>query len=108
VDNQLVDAFEILVTLGCVAGGVLQRSDRVGTLSLGTGLLAWALGDVIWTLEGSPNGPSLADGFYIAFYRLAFFAIVRPTPCVTCRQFQQSCTDSVALGFDRVPAALND
>jgi diguanylate cyclase len=77
VDNQLVDAFEILVALGCVAAGVLQRSDRLGILSLGAGLLAWALGDVIWTLEGSPNGPSLADGFYIAFYPLAYFAIVR-------------------------------
>ena len=77
VDNQLVEAFEVLVALGCIACGVVRRSDRLGTLSLGVGLLAWALGDVIWTLEGSPNGPSTADAFYIAFYPLAYLAIVR-------------------------------
>jgi diguanylate cyclase (GGDEF)-like protein len=76
IDNQLVEAFEILVALGCIAGGLLQRSGRLGTLSLGVGLLAWALGDVIWSLEGSPNGPSVADTFYIAFYPLAYLAIV--------------------------------
>jgi diguanylate cyclase (GGDEF)-like protein len=77
VDNQLVEAFEVLVALGCIAGGLMRHSDRLGTLALGAGLLAWALGDVIWTLEGSPNGPSLADAFYIAFYPLAYLAIVR-------------------------------
>ena len=76
IDNQLVEAFEVLVAIGCIAGGIVQRSGRLGTLSLGFGLLAWSLGDVIWTLEGSPNGPSTADGFYIAFYPLAYLAIV--------------------------------
>jgi diguanylate cyclase (GGDEF)-like protein len=73
----LVEAFEVIVALGCIAGGLLRRSDRLGTLSLGVGLLAWAIGDVIWTAEGSPNGPSTADAFYIAFYPLAYLAIVR-------------------------------
>lgn len=77
VDNQLVEAFEVLVALGCVTGGLARRSGRLGTLSLGIGLLAWAFGDVIWTLEGSPNNPSTADAFYIAFYPLAYLAIVR-------------------------------
>ena len=76
VDNQLVEAFEVLVALGCIAGGLVQRAGRLASLSLGAGLLAWALGDVIWTLEGSPNGPSLADAFYIAFYPLAYLALV--------------------------------
>jgi diguanylate cyclase len=76
VDNQLVEAFEVLVALACLAGGLARRSVRLGALSLGFGLLAWALGDVIWTLEGSPNNPSLADAFYIAFYPLAYLAIV--------------------------------
>lgn len=76
VDNQLVETFEVLVAIGCLAGGMTQRSTRLGSLSLGAGLLAWAFGDVIWTLEGSPNNPSLADAFYIAFYPLAYLAIV--------------------------------
>jgi diguanylate cyclase (GGDEF)-like protein len=76
IDNQLVEAFEVLVALGCLAGGLVQRGGRLGAFSLGAGLLAWALGDIIWTLEGSPNNPSVADGFYIAFYPLAYVAIM--------------------------------
>lgn len=77
VDNQLVDAFEIAMALGCLTSACAQRADRIGSLALGAGLLAWALGDVIWTLESSPSGPSAADAFYIAFYPLAYLALIR-------------------------------
>jgi diguanylate cyclase (GGDEF)-like protein len=76
VDNQLVDAFEIVMALGCLASACAQRTDRVAAVALGAGLLAWALGDVLWTVEGSPSGPSAADAFYIAFYPLAYLALV--------------------------------
>lgn len=76
VDNGLVDAFEVAVALGCLASALVRRSGLVGTTALGAGLMAWALGDVVWTLESSPNGPSLADAFYIAFYPLAYLALI--------------------------------
>jgi len=46
-----------------------HRRPRSGTVGLGDG-------DVIWSLESSPNGPSLADGFYLAFYPLAYVALM--------------------------------
>jgi diguanylate cyclase (GGDEF)-like protein len=76
LDNGLVDAFEIAMALGCLTCVLVRKSGRVGTTALGAGLLAWALGDVVWTLESSPNGPSLADGFYLAFYPLAYLALM--------------------------------
>ena len=47
---------------------------------LGAALLSWALGDVVLTIESlggnTPPTPSLADVFYIAFFPLAYVAIV--------------------------------
>ncbi len=77
VDNQLVEGFEIAVALGCLLGSRAQPAgQRLGAIALGAGLLAWAFGDVTWTLEGSPSTPSLADAFYIAFYPLAYLALM--------------------------------
>ena len=64
------------MALGCLTCVIVRQSGRVGTAALGAGLLAWAMGDVIWSLESSPNGPSLADGFYLAFYPLAYLALM--------------------------------
>ena len=76
VDNQLVDAFEIVLALGCLARAFGPRPGRGPALALGAGLLAWALGDVIYTLEGSPSGVSAADALYLAFYPLAYVALM--------------------------------
>ena len=76
IDNQLVDAFEVIVALGCLARGLRRGEGRGTALALGAGLLAWALGDVAWTLESSPGSPSVADGFYLVFYPLAYLAVV--------------------------------
>ena len=49
-------------------------------LAFGLGLLAWAIGDTIFTLESqggaSPPTPSLADAFYLAMYPLAYLGIM--------------------------------
>ena len=76
IDNEFVDAFEVIVALGCLARGLRRDKGRGTALALGAGLLAWALGDVAWTLESSPGSPSVADGFYLAFYPLAYLAVV--------------------------------
>jgi diguanylate cyclase len=76
IDNQVVDAFEVVLALGCLARARTRRPGRSVALMLGLGLLAWALGDIVWTLESSPSTPSLADGFYLVFYPLASLALV--------------------------------
>ena len=49
-------------------------------IALGAGLLAWSLGDVLWSIEtlggGNPPTPSPADAFYLVFYPLACVAII--------------------------------
>jgi diguanylate cyclase len=76
LDNQLVDAFEIVLALACLARAVRPGPVRPAALALGAGLLAWALGDVVWTIEVSPPTPSIDDGFYLAFYPLAYLALM--------------------------------
>ncbi len=76
IDNQLVDAFEVVLALGCLARACSRRPRRRIALLLGAGLLAWAIGDVVWTLESSPSSASVADAFYLAFYPLACLALI--------------------------------
>jgi diguanylate cyclase (GGDEF)-like protein len=72
--------FEIVASGLCFARAIVDRRDRLVALILGSGLLAWSLGDVVWTLEtrgGSlPPTPSWADILYLAFYPLAFTGLV--------------------------------
>ena len=76
IDNQLVDAFEVILALGCLARALRRGPGRTVPLLLGAGLLAWALGDIAWTLESSPSTPSIADAFYLVFYPLACVALL--------------------------------
>ena len=47
---------------------------------MGLGLLAWSIGDILFTLESrggaSPPTPSPADAFYLMLYPLAYLAIM--------------------------------
>ena len=45
-------------------------------MALGAGLLAWALGGIVWGLESPPSIPSAADFFSLAFYPLATVALL--------------------------------
>ena len=78
--NWVVDGFELVVALLCVARALTGGPRRFVALALGTGLLAWSLGDILWSVETlggrDPSTPSPADLFYILFYPLACAAIV--------------------------------
>jgi diguanylate cyclase (GGDEF)-like protein len=80
LDGWGVVAFEAVASVLCLARGVARRPGRTAVLVLGFGLLAWALGDASLTLESlggaNPPVPSVADGFYLAFYPLAYVATV--------------------------------
>lgn len=80
IRRWLVAAVELIASGLCLARGLLWRSRRAVALTLGAGLLAWALGDVALTIESlggaTPPTPSPADAFYLAFFPLAYVAVV--------------------------------
>ena len=80
LDNWTVDAFELSVALLCLSRFLVKRPGRSVGLAFGLGLLAWAIGDTIFTLESqggaSPPTPSAADAFYLLMYPLAYLGIM--------------------------------
>jgi len=80
VNNWGVDAFELVAAGLCIARAVVGGPLRSVALVLGIGLLAWTMGDILWSIEtiggGNPPTPSPADIFYLLFYPLACVAIV--------------------------------
>jgi diguanylate cyclase len=73
-------AFEMVVSVLALLRGVTTKRNRTAPLALGTGMLMWAVGDVVLTLESrhgaTPTSPSLADLFYLGFFPLAYLALV--------------------------------
>jgi diguanylate cyclase (GGDEF)-like protein len=80
IDGWGLDAFELIVSVLCIAGGLRRRSGRAVALILGVGLASWSLGDFSLTIESlggaTPPVPSPADAFYLAFFPLAYIALV--------------------------------
>jgi diguanylate cyclase (GGDEF)-like protein len=80
LDDWCVDGFEVVAAGLCIAKGVPRRPGRAMPLILGLALLSWATGDIVLAIESlggaTPSTPSLADGFYVAFYPLAYVAVV--------------------------------
>ena len=80
LDNWFVDAFEVGVALLCLGRALVPRAGRTVALALGLGLLAWAVGDVLFTVESqggaSPPTPSAADVGYLLMYPLAYLGIM--------------------------------
>ncbi len=79
-DNWSVDAFEVTLALLCLGRYLYKRAGREVGLAMGLGLLAWSLGDVVFTIESrggaSPPTPSVADAFYLIMYPLAYLAVM--------------------------------
>jgi diguanylate cyclase (GGDEF)-like protein len=80
LDGWAVDAFELVVFGLALAGAMARRSNRALPLALAGSILMWTLGDVALTIESlggaTPPTPSVADAFYIAFYPVAYLALV--------------------------------
>jgi diguanylate cyclase len=80
LEDWIVTGFEIVVSGMCIARGIMRRRGRLMALTLGASLLAWSLGDLALTAESiggvTPPTPSLADAFYLAFFPLAYVAVV--------------------------------
>jgi diguanylate cyclase (GGDEF)-like protein len=80
LDGWSVVVWEIIVCAMAIARGVLYRRGRAVAFALGLSILAWAIGDLALTIESlggrTPSTPSVADGFYMAFYPLAYVGIL--------------------------------
>jgi two-component system, cell cycle response regulator len=70
----------IAAGLVCVARGVLRRPERVAWVFVGVAVLAWGIGDTVWTFtvagEADPPFPSYADIGFLSVYPPAYVAIV--------------------------------
>jgi diguanylate cyclase (GGDEF)-like protein len=79
VDGWLVAGGEVVVALLCLARAIGPRRGRAVPLLLGAGVLSWAMGDVVLTIESSGEAtattPSLADAFYLGFYPFVYVAV---------------------------------
>jgi diguanylate cyclase (GGDEF)-like protein len=75
-----VAGFEILGSALCLARGFARRPVRAVALTLGVGLLMWAVGDLVTAIESrggaEPPTPSLADVFFLAFFPFTYVAVV--------------------------------
>src|SRR3954452_21727390 len=78
LEDYLYDVIDLIAAGLCLSRGVLRRDDRAAWLLIGTGLLAWALGDASWSfvLSEDPPTPSVADALYLAFYPCALVGVV--------------------------------
>jgi diguanylate cyclase (GGDEF)-like protein len=80
IDGWGVDAGELIAGALCVARACTSRPGRSVILPVGIGILMWATGDIVVTVQSlggaTPPSPGLADIFYLAFYPLTYGALV--------------------------------
>jgi two-component system, cell cycle response regulator len=84
VDNFFQDWVYCGATVGagamCALRGVAIPKERLAWLVMGAGLLAWAAGDITWTVlladDPSPPYPSVSDVLYLAFYPASYASLL--------------------------------
>jgi diguanylate cyclase len=112
IDGWGVIAVELVAAGLCIARGIARKQARLVPFALGASILAWTLGDVALTIESAggatPPTPSVADGFYLAFFPLAYAGIAMFIRGEVRRLNTPSWLDSViaALGAAAVCSAF--
>jgi diguanylate cyclase (GGDEF)-like protein len=80
LDGWMVVGVELVASALCMARALVDRPGRGAAFVLGLSLLSWTIGDVIVTVESfggaTPPSSSPSTIFYLAFYPLAYVAIV--------------------------------
>ena len=76
LEDPLVGALGIALALGCLARALSDRPGRPVSLALGAGLLAFAVGNIGVHPGSAASASSVAAGFSLLFYPLAFLALV--------------------------------
>jgi two-component system cell cycle response regulator len=78
-NDYLYTALELTAVALCFARSWLRTDDRAAWLFIGSGLLAWTGGDLVWTLwlnhVAEPPYPSVADALYLTEYPAAYIGL---------------------------------
>src|SRR5438876_7833582 len=77
-NRWLYNALILLALAACVIRTVRVRVERRAWLVLSAGVAAWAVAELLFDFAygGSPPFPSVADGFYLAFYPACYVALL--------------------------------
>jgi diguanylate cyclase (GGDEF)-like protein len=79
INGPVYDAVVVCAGLGCLLRASRGGPERGAWVAIAVSILAWAAGEIWWTLyiEGNPNAPypSPADLGYLAFYPLAVLGL---------------------------------
>jgi diguanylate cyclase (GGDEF)-like protein len=79
INGAVYDAVVVCAGLGCLLRASRGGPERAAWIAIAASILAWAAGEIWWTLyiEGNPNAPypSPADLGYLAFYPLAVLGL---------------------------------
>ena len=70
-DDFVYNGLLVIAAGGCVLRAALYREERPAWLLLGVGMVAWATGDIYYTLA-DPEFPSLSDVGYLLFYPASY------------------------------------
>lgn len=77
LDNWVSDVAEWVAAAVCLAGAVRAERSRAAWFLVGAALVAWAIGDAIWSLRGDPaEVAGVSDVFWLAWYPLLVAALV--------------------------------
>ncbi|HZQ66207.1 MAG TPA: HD domain-containing phosphohydrolase [Gaiellaceae bacterium] len=76
-DHWLYNALILLGLAACVYRACAVAAERTAWIVFSAGVGAWALGEIFYDFvyAGDPPFPSVADGFYLAFYPLCYVAL---------------------------------
>ena len=78
--DWVYNGVSVLAGSMCVLRGVAVRQERVAWLVMGAGLLAWAGGDITWTVllanDPNPPYPSISDLLYLLFYPASYASLL--------------------------------
>jgi two-component system, cell cycle response regulator len=78
-DDRVYYGLLVAASLTCLARGLLVRDERFPWLLLGTALSLWTAGDLYYHFflggQAEVPIPSVADGFYLAFYPVSYIAL---------------------------------
>jgi two-component system cell cycle response regulator len=79
VNGVLYDSVVVAAAIACLLRARAGGPERAAWVAIGSSILAWAAGEIWWTLhiEGNPDAPypSPADLGYLAFYPLAVLGL---------------------------------
>jgi diguanylate cyclase (GGDEF)-like protein len=99
VDGWSLDVFEMFVCLLALAAAFRRGGDRALALTLGGAGMMWAVGDLVATVQSGPSSPSLPDIFYVAFFPLAYVALVRMVRRESSRLVPATWLDGAVAGL---------